>query len=110
MEKRNAILGFVNGSIRVIVTKMKIAGFGLNLQNCHQMICVGLGDSYEQYYQGIRRCWRFGQHEPVDVHIVISEAETGVVANVRKKEQAALAMSRELLSELRDFEREEMAS
>jgi superfamily II DNA or RNA helicase len=108
VEKRNAILGFVRGDIRVLVTKMRIAGFGLNLQNCHQMICVGLGDSYEQYYQGIRRCWRFGQTQPVDVHIVISEAETGVVANVRAKEQAAMAMSRELLAELRDFEREEM--
>jgi superfamily II DNA or RNA helicase len=109
-EKRSAIRGFVDGSIRVIVTKMKIAGFGLNLQNCHQMICVGLGDSYEQYYQGIRRCWRFGQTQPVDVHIVISEAETGVVANVRRKERDALAMSRELLTELRDFEREEMSA
>jgi len=110
VEKRNAILGFVAGEHRAIVTKAKIAGFGLNLQNCHQMICVGLGDSYEQYYQLIRRCWRFGQASPVDVHIVISEAETGVVANVRKKEAAALAMSRELLSELRDFEREEMSA
>ena len=110
VEKRNAILGFVRGEIRVVVTKMKIAGFGLNLQNCHQMICVGLGDSYEQYYQGIRRCWRFGQRDPVDVHIVISESETGVVMNVRQKEQAALAMSRELLAELIDFEREEMSA
>ncbi len=110
VEKRNAILGFVNGTIRVLVTKMRIAGFGLNLQNCHQMICVGLGDSYEQYYQGIRRCWRFGQTQPVDVHIVISEAGTGVVGNVRRKEQDAMAMSRELLAELRDFEREEMTA
>ena len=110
VEKRNAILGFVRGEIRVIVTKMKIAGFGLNLQNCHQMICVGLGDSYEQYYQGVRRCWRFGQRDPVDVHIVISEAETGVVANVRRKEREAMDMSSELLAELRDFEREEMSA
>jgi superfamily II DNA or RNA helicase len=110
VEKRNAILGFVRGEIRTVISKMKIAGFGLNLQNCHQMICVGLGDSYEQYYQGIRRCWRFGQTHPVDVHIVISEAETGVVANVRRKEAEALAMSRELLAELRDFEREEMTA
>jgi superfamily II DNA or RNA helicase len=109
-EKRAAIRGFVDGSIRVIVTKMKIAGFGLNLQNCHQMICVGLGDSYEQYYQGVRRCWRFGQTSPVDVHIVVSEAETGVVANVRRKEADAMMMSRELLAELRDFEREEMTA
>jgi superfamily II DNA or RNA helicase len=107
-EKKAAIHGFINGSIRVLVSKMRIVGFGLNFQHCHQMICVGLGDSYEQYYQGIRRCWRFGQTRPVDVHIIVSEAEAGVVANVRAKEAAALAMSRELLAELRDFEREEM--
>ena len=110
VEKRQAILGFVRGEIRVLVTKLRIAGFGLNLQNCHQMICVGLGDSYEQYYQGVRRCWRFGQRHPVDVHIVVSEAETGVVANVRRKEAEALAMSQELLTHLRDFEREEMSA
>jgi superfamily II DNA or RNA helicase len=109
-EKKAVIRGFLDGSVRVLVTKMKIAGFGLNFQHCHQMICVGLGDSYEQYYQGVRRCWRFGQTKPVDVHIVISEAETGIVSNVRKKEQAAMAMSRELLEELRDFEREEMSA
>lgn len=109
-EKKAAMRGFLDGSVRVLVSKMKIFGFGMNFQHCHQMICVGLGDSYEQYYQGVRRCWRFGQAEPVDVHIVISEAETGVVRNVRQKEQAALAMSRELLAELRDFEREEMTA
>lgn len=109
-EKKAAIHGFVNGTIRVLVSKLKIIGFGLNFQHCHQMIFCGIGDSYEGYYQGIRRIWRFGQTAPVDVTIVISEAETGVVANVRKKEQAALAMSRELLSKLRDFEREEIAS
>ena len=109
-EKKAAMRGFLDGSIRVLVTKMKIFGFGMNFQHCRQMICVGLGDSYEQYYQGVRRCWRFGQQHPVDVHIVISEAETGVVANVRRKEAEAMEMSRELLAELRDFEREEMAS
>lgn len=110
VEKKRAIEGFQNGSIRVLVTKLRIAGYGLNMQHCHQMLFVGIGDSYEQYYQGVRRCWRFGQTEPVDVTIIVSEAETGVVANVRKKEQAAIEMSRELLSELRDFEREEMGS
>ena len=109
-EKKAAIHGFLDGSVRVLVSKMRIVGFGLNFQHCHQMICVGLGDSYEQYYQGIRRCWRFGQTRPVDVYIVVSEAETGVVANVRAKETAAFAMSRELLMELRDFEREGMTA
>ena len=110
VEKKRAIEAFIAGRTRVCVSKLRIVGYGLNFQHCHQLIFCGIGDSYEGYYQGIRRLWRFGQASPVDVTIVISEAETGVVANVRKKEQAALAMSRELLSELRDFEREEIAS
>ncbi len=109
VEKKAAILDFIAGRTRVVVSKIRIVGYGLNFQFCHQMIFCGIGDSYEGYYQGIRRVWRFGQTSPVDVHIIVSEAETGVVRNVRQKEQAALAMSRELLSELRDFEREELA-
>jgi hypothetical protein len=109
-EKRGAVEGFLRGEIRVLVSKIRILGFGLNLQHCHRMVFVGIGDSYEQYYQAIRRCWRFGQQHPVDVHIVVSEAETGVVANVRRKEEAASALSRELLSEMHDFEREELCA
>ena len=109
-EKRAAVEGFMSGSIRVLVSKMRILGFGMNFQHCHQMLCVGLGDSYEQYYQAIRRCWRFGQTESVSVHIIVSEAETGVVANVRRKEQAAMALSSELLASMRDFEREEVCA
>jgi hypothetical protein len=88
----------------VLISKAKILGFGLNLQRCHRMVFVGLGDSYETYYQCIRRCWRFGQAHPVEVSIVVSEAETGVVQNVRRKEATADALSRELLAEMRDFE------
>lgn len=107
-EKRTAVEGFVSGRIRVLVSKVKILGFGLNFQHCHQMIFVGLGDSYEQYYQAIRRCWRFGQSHPVTVHVVVSEAETGVVANVRRKEEAAAELARELLTEMHEFELEEL--
>jgi hypothetical protein len=74
------------------------------------MVFVGLGDSYESYYQCIRRCWRFGQTRPVDVFIVVSEAEVGVVSNVRHKEEAATALARELLAEMKDFEREEICA
>ena len=109
-EKRAAVEGFVSGSIRVLVSKVKILGFGLNFQHCHQMLFVGLGDSYEQYYQAIRRCWRFGQTDPVAVHVVVSEAETGVVANVRRKEAAAAELARELLTEMHDFELEELCA
>ncbi len=108
--KRDAILGFVSGRIRVLVTKMKIAGFGLNFQNCHNMAFVGIGDSYEQYYQAIRRCWRFGQQHAVDAHIIVSDAERAVVANVRRKQADADEMSTQIIAHMRDFEREELAS
>ena len=77
---------------------------------CSKMVFVGLNDSYETYYQCIRRCWRFGQTQPVDVHIVVSEAERGIVENVRQKEAKADAMAQSLLVHMRDFEREEIAS
>lgn len=107
-QKRKAILGFAAGDIRVLVTKMRIAGYGLNLQNCHNMAFVGIGDSYEQYYQAIRRCWRFGQRQPVDAHIVVSNSERAIVSNVRRKQADADEMARQLLVHMRDFEREEL--
>lgn len=109
-EKRAAIEGFISGEIRVLVSKVKIIGFGLNLQHCHHMAFVGLGDSYEQYYQAIRRCWRFGQRSDVVAHIVVSDAERAVVENVRKKEAVADALSRDLLAHMIDFEREELTA
>ncbi len=108
--KKRAILGFCKGDIRAIATKAKIAGFGLNFQHCHRMVFVGIGDSYEQYYQMIRRCWRFGQTHPVDAHIVVSNSERAIVSNVRRKQADADEMARQLLTHMRDFEREELAS
>lgn len=96
-HKTSAMLGFSSGSIQTLVTKPSIAGFGMNWQNCHNMIFVGLSDSYEMLYQAIRRCWRFGQTEPVDVHIVISEAEGAVKENVLRKEKAAQNMICEMV-------------
>lgn len=109
-EKVAGIQSFLSGTSKVLITKPKIAGFGLNLQMCSKMVFVGLSDSYETYYQCIRRCWRFGQTSPVDVHIVVSDAERGIVENVRQKEAKADAMSAGLLEHMRDFEREELAS
>lgn len=107
-EKVGAVQAFVRGDVRVLISKLKILGFGMNFQHCHHMAFVGLSDSYESYYQGIRRCWRFGQREPVNVHIVISEAERQVVENVRRKEAAAADLSANLLEHMRIFEQEEV--
>ena len=99
---------FQNGSTRVLVTKPKISGFGMNFQNCHKMVFVGLSDSWESYYQCIRRCWRFGQAHPVEAHIVLSEQEKCVYANVMRKEKEATRMSHELVSHVSQYEREEI--
>ena len=84
--KRDALMGFADGKYRVMVSKLKIAGYGLNLQNCNQMVFLGASHSFEQTYQGIRRCWRFGQKRPVDVHIIRAETEEEVIANYKRKE------------------------
>lgn len=87
--KAEALEAFQDGAIRVLVTKTSVAGFGMNFQNCHRMAFVGLSDSYEAYYQAIRRCWRFGQQHPVEAHIVVSDLEEQIVSNVRRKENEA---------------------
>lgn len=86
-KKAQAFEDFQDGKQKIIITKPSIAGFGMNFQNAHKMIFVGLGDSYESYYQSIRRCYRFGQTKEVDVHIVVSEIEQQIALNVARKEK-----------------------
>ena len=74
-HKETSMIDFASSGIRTLVSKPSIAGLGMNWQNCSNMIFVGLSDSYEMLYQAIRRCWRFGQTQPVDVYMVISEQE-----------------------------------
>ncbi len=96
-DKADALERFQDGAIRVLVTKPSIAGFGMNFQNAHQMVFLGMSDSYESYYQAIRRCYRFGQTDPVDVHIVVSELEQQIVENVRSKEAESARMTAQLV-------------
>jgi len=92
--------GFADGTIRVLVSKPSMFGYGLNFQQCHNVVFVGLSDSYEQYYQAVRRCWRFGQAMPVDVRIVVSELEGAVVRNVERKEHDAMMMAEEMVKHM----------
>lgn len=108
-RKVELIEGFQDGTYRVLVTKPRIAGFGMNFQNCHKMAFVGLSDSFEQYYQCVRRCWRFGQTEPVDAYIVLSDAEQAIYENVQRKEAEAESMAASLVANVREFEREEIS-
>lgn len=88
-EKEQKILGFCDGSILRVVTKPSIMGFGVNGQVCHWTGFVGLNDSWEQYFQAVRRFWRFGQMSPVDVHMIAAETEGNVVENLKRKERDA---------------------
>ena len=100
--KEHNLMAFARGEIRVIITKPKIAGFGLNWQHCHQQAFVGVNDSFESYYQSVRRSWRFGQAHPVDIHLFVSESEGSVLANLKRKEADAKAMGDELVKYTKD--------
>jgi len=99
-HKKKSLLGFANGEIHVLISKVSIAGFGMNFQICHNMAFVGLSDSYEQYYQAVRRCWRFGQKKPVNVNIITSDREGAVVKNVMRKEADAVRMQEEMVQHM----------
>ena len=79
---------------------------GLNFQKCHNMIFVGLSDSYEQYYQAVRRCWRFGQEHEVNVYIVISAKEGCVKENIERKQKDADIMQQEMLKHTKEITKE----
>ena len=100
-EKARLLLGFADGDYRVIITKPSIASLGLNWQHCARMAFVGLGDSYEQYYQAIRRCYRYGQARVVHAHVVLSDLESQIADNVRRKERQASAITEALIAHRR---------
>ena len=100
-EKAAGLLGFADGKIRVLITKPSVASFGMNWQHCARMAFCGLNDSFEALYQCIRRCHRYGQHRLVRVHIVLSQLEGQIAANVARKERQAAEMTAELVREMR---------
>ncbi len=106
--KIERLLGFAQGKYRVLVTKAKIAGAGLNLQRCSRMVFMGVSHSYEQMYQSIRRCWRFGQTNPVDVTIIMAETEGGILENYRRKEAEAEKLSAEMTARISDYVRRDV--
>lgn len=99
------MMRFASGDIRVLVSKAKICGFGMNFQICADMVFVGMNDSFEQMFQATRRCWRYGQTRPVNVHIVYSELEGAVAANVAAKEREFEAMFEAMADHMRDLTR-----
>ena len=93
---------FADGEIKALVSKPSIYGFGMNFQSCHNMIFCGISDSYEQFYQAVRRCWRYGQQNDVNVHIITSERELNVLENIEKKQAQMDEMQNNMVSLMHD--------
>jgi len=103
-KKREEIYkDFIKGNIRVLVTKPKIAGFGLNMQHCHHMTTFP-SHSWEQYYQSTRRLWRFGQKKPVTVDIITTAGEQSVLVNLQRKAASAEKMFDSLIANMNHSE------
>jgi superfamily II DNA or RNA helicase len=100
--KEDKLFAFANGEIRVLVTKPSIAGHGMNWQHCHKVAFLGLSDSYEQFYQAARRCWRFGQESKVDVHIITADIEGATLENIKRKEADAERMALGMIEHMKE--------
>ena len=101
-HKAKTAIDFANNKIKALVSKPSIYGFGMNFQNCHEIIFCGLSDSYEQFYQAVRRCWRYGQTHAVNVHIIMSEAELNVLDNIKKKQSQMDELQENMIALMRD--------
>ena len=102
-HKTKSLLGFVSGDVKYLISKPKIAGFGLNMQSSNHCIFVGLSDSWEAFYQAIRRQWRFGQTKTVHVHIVYADTEGAVIENIRRKDMQHKELSMAMMNKMRDL-------
>lgn len=101
-EKRiEAVERWRKGEVRALISKPGIFGFGMNMQFAHNMMFLGLSDSHEKFYQAVRREWRFGQEEAVNVVIVTSDAEVAVVENVKRKEKQAEELAEGIVRAMR---------
>jgi len=105
-EKADNIDIFLDGKVRVLITKVKIAGFGMNFQSSHNMIFLGMNDSYEMYYQAVRRQYRFGQKKQVNVFVIVSKPENCIIKNVFQKEEKAKLMSDKMADKFRGLEKD----
>lgn len=95
-KKEKALNGFAKNEVKRLISKPSIAGWGMNFQSCHNMIFCGLSDSFEMFYQAVRRCYRFGQTEIVNVYVIVSESEENVLKNIQRKQEQHDEMSRNM--------------
>ncbi len=108
-SKVKNLMGFARGDIRVLCSKPKIAGYGLNWQHCARVAFVGLDDSFEKFYQAVRRCYRFGQKREVHVHIFTAENEGQILLNIKRKESNHHKMSENMIENMKDIMNNELS-
>jgi len=101
-------LDFADNKIKCLVTKPKIAMYGMNWQNCNNIVVTGLSHSFEQFYQLVRRFWRFGQTKEVNVHIVIGQREGSVLQTVRRKEKQMQDMFQAMIKHMQKLMKQEL--
>ena len=107
--KAEQMMRFSHGELRVLISKPKICGFGMNWQHCARMAFVGLDDSFEKFYQAVRRCYRFGQKRSVQVHMFTAENEGQILANLKRKEVQHHEMSANMIEHMKDIMNHELA-
>lgn len=107
-DKESRLLSFQHGNEHCLITKPSIAGFGMNFQHTHNHVFVGLDDSFEKYYQAIRRQYRFGQKHQVNSHIVISDGEGEIKKNIERKQSQHNEMTDQMVSHMREFMQKEI--
>lgn len=107
-DKESRLIGFGEGKHRVLITKQKIAGWGMNWQHCTNMCFVGVSHSFEGFYQAIRRCWRFGQKSRVTVHIILSTAEQAILRNLQRKEKDAERLAEGMVKHMKHYSQENL--
>jgi DNA modification methylase len=103
-DKEERLNGFIDGKYRVLITKKKIGAFGLNLQHCHNMVFVFTDHSYELTYQAIRREWRFGQENEVNVYFITADVEGPILKNLTRKENDARKMQDGMLKHMKIYQ------
>lgn len=107
-EKEYRIKAWERGDRPILLSKPSVTGFGMNWQHCQNTAFVGLSDSWEQYYQSIRRFWRFGQKNTVNVHVISAESEGAVVANIQRKEEQNKVMQTEMIEHMAESMKKEV--
>ena len=108
-SKTKNMMAFTHGELRILCSKPKICGYGMNWQHCARMAFVGLDDSFEKFYQAVRRCYRFGQKRSVQVHLFTAENEGQILDNLKRKEVQHHEMSASMIEHMKDIMNNELS-